>query len=78
MPSDHKHILNFIAGRRGDALEEPVLDACPEYAATNAKLHGAFAARAWRLLLESDEDMAPVARCLAASGLRELRLGDLK
>ena len=72
--SDRTHILNYMAGREGAALEHAVLGECAAYEATNAKLHGAFAAAAWRKLLEGGEAMAPVAERLAASGLRKLQL----
>ena len=72
--SDRTHILNYIAGRRGDALDAPVLAECDAYDATNAMLHGAFTAAAMRLLLESGESMAASARRLACSRLRVLSL----
>lgn len=73
-PCDKTHILNYIAGRRGSDLDTSVPPECAEYDATNNSLRGMFAAAAWRLILESGEDMAVHAQQLATSGLRKLSL----
>ncbi len=75
--SDRKHILNYMAGRPAAELDEPPLDECAKYTQTNARLHGLFAAAAWRLLLEhGDTDdghtMDGCAQLLQASELQKV------
>ena len=70
MPS----IYSQLAGRRGAELELQPLTDCAGYTRTNEQLHGEYAARTYRLLLEAGEDMSLCTNRLAASSLRELDL----
>ena len=71
VPHDKRTILNHIAQR---PLHEPMRIGCLAYDELNLRLHGAFAAAAFRLLLETDEDMEWIGAKLRHSGLRALSL----
>jgi len=74
-PSDKRHILNYMVGRRGDDLELETEKAHKSYDAINAWLHGCFACHAFRRLLEwGDMDMRKVTERVRQSGLETLRL----
>ena len=69
-PSDKRHILNYMVGRRGDDLELETEKAHKSYDAINAWLHGCFACHAFRRLLEwGDMDMRKVTERVRQSGL---------
>lgn len=70
--SDRRHILNSMVGAK-DLDAEPVEEhVC--YTEANGVLRGRFAAAAWRLAVESGQDLADYAAALASSKLEKLTL----
>jgi len=72
--ADRKLILNYVAGRRGDALSAPSLDQCPEYEKFDECLVARFVAGNWRPLVEAGADMSHYAPSLGASSIARLAL----
>lgn len=71
---DKRHILNYIAGRRGDELDLVPLEASEAYDAFDETLYCRHLAAGWRLLTESGVDLSKPSERLGASNLHRLVL----
>ncbi len=69
---DKRHILNYIAGRRGDALDQPPAATSERYVVFDNELYAKHVAAGWRLLTEADQDMREAGARLAASSVQKL------
>ena len=71
---DKMHILNYIAGKRGEGLSDPVKEQCASYEEWNNALVCKHIAAAWRMLAEVGADMCYSGSLLADSSVAKLVL----